>query len=1011
MRVWLIACTTAALATPVSALVAQADAGRITGQVTSADGAQPMVGATISIVGARLGAIAGAEGRYTVTLPAGRYRVRATMIGYAPVVVDSVPVTAGGTTPLNFKLEKQALQLNQVVVVGYGTQRREDVTGAVGTVKAEDIATIPTTSAIDAIKGRVPGVDIRATGYKPGDQPRVQIRGQRSLTASNDPLYVLDGIPMAGGIGDLNPTDIESIDILKDASATAIYGSRGANGVVLITSKKGRAGDTRISYDGYIGRQDPLRTIDVFNGAEFAQYKREASITAGTYKCPAGVKQCEAGDRDLFFASELVGLANGNTTDWVSMILQPGQQASNQLAVQGGNDRTQYAVSGNLVRQDGIIKGQDFDRKSMRVNVETQANSRLRFGASALLSRSDQSLGRGDALYSESLQNSPLPAAFDSAGKVIYRPTPDGQRVNPLSDIANDIDERQRTRAFGTLFGALNIATGLDLRVNFGPDISFARRGQFRGAETQARGGANPLALLSEDRIVAYTLDNILTYKRDLGANHRIDATALVSTQNETFESNSATVSGLPYEHQRFYNLGSGTTIDGVASQLREWSLQSYMGRVNYAFLDRYLLTLTARQDGSSRLAPGNKWALFPSVALGWQIGDEPFLRDRNWFSNLKLRASYGRTGNTSVDPYQTQGNLARTAYGFGDVGAFGFRPNVLPNPSLKWEKTDQVDVGLEFGILDDRISGVIDAYRAFTHDLLMNRQLPASSGFAAILQNIGETRNTGLELALNTIPVRDWRGLRWTVDLQWSKNKNEIVSLYGGKKDDVGNRWFIGQPINDPRTDNPTNNVFYEQRFGGIWQLADSVEARKYGQQPGQIRVVDINGDGQINDADRSILGSTYPSWTGSINTRFEFRGFDASALAITRQNYMVNNEFLSTSSTLAGRYNVVRTNYWLPTNPSNENPRPNVAQEFPVYGGTRAFEDASFWRIRNITLGYTIPASLLKRAGGQSVRIYGTAQDPFLFTNFKGLDPEGRTSAGTPSTRTVLIGATATF
>ena len=1009
MRVWLIACTTAALATPVTALIAQADARRITGQVPSADGSQPMVGATISIVGARQGAIAGAEGRYTVTLPAGRYRVRATMIGYAPVVVDSVPVTAGGTTPLNFKLEKQALQLNQVVVVGYGTQRREDVTGAVGTVNAEQIAATPTTSAIDALKGRVPGVDIAATGYKPGDQPRVRIRGQRSLTASNDPLYVLDGIPMAGGIGDINPTDIESVDILKDASATAIYGSRGANGVVLITTKRGRAGTTRVTYDGYYGAQDALRKMRVFSGPEFAQYKREASITQGTYRCPAGVKQCEAGDRDLFFPSELAGIAAGNTTDWVDLISQTGQQSSNQIGVQGGNDRTQYAVSGNLLRQTGIIKGQDFDRKSMRVNLETQANSRLRFGASALVTRSEQSLGRGDGLYGEALSDNPLPFAFDSTGAMIFKPTPDAQRVNPLSDVANDLDERQRTRAFGTLFGSVNLAPGLDVRVNFGPDISFARRGQFRGAETQARGGANPVATLGEARVTAYTLDNLLTYKRDIGANHRIDVTGLVSTQRERTEIDTATVSGLPYEHQRFYNLGSGTTIEGVRSGLSEWSLMSYMGRVNYAFLDRYLLTLTARQDGSSRLAPGNKWALFPSVALGWQLGDEPFLRERDWFSNLKLRASYGRTGNTSVDPYQTQGSLARTAYGFCDVGAFGYRPNVLANSELKWEKTDQVDVGLEFGVFEGRINGTVDAYRALTSDLLMNRQLPTSTGFSSILQNIGKTQNTGLEVALNTIPLENWRGLRWTVDLQWSKNRNEIVSLFGGKRDDVGNRWFIGQPINDPI--NNTNNVYFDHKFAGIWQLADSAEARRYSQVPGQIRIVDLNNDGRINDLDKSILGSTYPSWTGSINTRVEFKGFDASALAITRQNYMVNNTFLTDNSTLAGRYNVVWQDYWLPTNPSNTAPRPNVAQETPVYGYARGFENVSFWRIRNITLGYTVPERFLRRYGTQNVRIYGTAQDPFLFTSFKGLDPEGRAGAGTPSTRTILIGATAGF
>jgi hypothetical protein len=333
----------------------------------------------------------------------------------------------------------------------------------------------------------------------------------------------------------------------------------------------------------------------------------------------------------------------------------------------------------------------------------------------------------------------------------------------------------------------------------------------------------------------------------------------------------------------------------------------------------------------------------------------------------------------------------------------------VLANPALKWEKTDQVDVGLEFGVLNGRVSATVDAYRAFTRDLLMNRQLPQSSGFGSILQNIGETRNTGLELALNTVPLNGWRGIRWNVDLQWSKNQNEIVSLYGGKKDDVGNRWFIGKPINDPV--NNTNNVFYEQKFGGIWQLADSAEARRYGQVPGQIRVVDLNNDGKINDDDRSILGSTYPAWTGSVSTRVEWKGFDASAMAITRQNFMVNNEFLTGSSTLAGRYNVVWTEYWLPTNPTNANPRPNVAQEFPIYGNTRGFQDASFWRIRNITVGYTLPGNLLRRVGGQTVRVYGTAQDPFLFTNFQGLDPEGRTSAGSPSTRTLLIGATATF
>ena len=1007
MKCWLLACGVAALSVaPTTTLLAQDATGRITGVVTSEEGGGPIAGATLSIVGARQGAIAGSDGRYTITLPPGTYRVRASMIGYAPLIVDSVPVTRGQTTPLNFQLKRQALQLSAVVTVGYGTQSRRDVTGSVGSVSAQQIQETPKASPVEALKGRVPGVDIVTTGYKPGDEPRVRIRGQRSLTASNDPLYVLDGIPMAGGLNDVNPTDIESVEVLKDASATAIYGSRGANGVVLITTRRGRTGNTRVTLDSYYGLASPLRRMRMFNGPEFAEYKREAYRNVGKYKCPAGVMVCEAGDADLFYPVERQMMAAGQWTDWQDLVLRDGAQGSQQLSVSGGNDRTQFAVSGSLFRQDGIIKGQDFDRKSMRLNVETQAHTRFRVGGSALVSRSDQNLGRGDGVYSEALLNNPNSPAFDSLGALIFRPTPDGQRVNPLSDVANHLDNRRRTRAFGTLFADLNILEGLNWRVNFGPDITYATLGRFRGAETQAKFGSPADALQEEDRVFAYTLDNIVSYKRDLWTDNRIDATFLYSIQQQRSESHNSSVSGLPYEHQQFYNIGSGSTIESVSSGLSEWSLMSYMGRVNYALKDRYLLTLTARMDGSSRLAPGNKWALFPSVALGWIIGDEPWIRDRNWFSNLKLRASYGTTGNTSVSPYQTQGGLARTTYAWGDAGAFGYRPNTLRNPALQWEKTDQYDVGLEFGVLKGRVNGTVDVYRSYTHDLLMNRQLPASTGYSSILQNIGETQNTGVELALNTVVLDGWKGVRWNVDLNWSRNRNEILSLYGGKNDDIGNRWFIGQPINGGG-----NSIYYDLKFGGIWQLADSLEAKRYGQVPGQIRVVDQNDDGKINELDRVILGNTYPGWTGAVNTRVDWKRLDLSVMALARQNVMIGNEFRTGTAHMAGRYNNLHVNYWTPTNPSNTDPRPNADQENPIYGSTRQYEDGSFWRIRNITLGFTVPQSLTRRVGSESLRIYGTAQDPFLFSKSKALDPEGRTSAGVPSFRTLLVGVTAGF
>ncbi|MDP9349752.1 MAG: SusC/RagA family TonB-linked outer membrane protein, partial [Gemmatimonadota bacterium] len=456
--------------------------------------------------------------------------------------------------------------------------------------------------------------------------------------------------------------------------------------------------------------------------------------------------------------------------------------------------------------------------------------------------------------------------------------------------------------------------------------------------------------------------------------------------------------------------LGSAGTIQGVRSGLAEWALQSYMGRLNYGFRDRYLLTLTGRLDGSSRLAPGNKYSFFPSAAVAWRMGDEPFVRDLGVFSDLKLRASYGVTGNTSIDPYQTQGALNRTTYSFGGAGAFGFRPGALSNRELEWEKTRSFDAGVDFGLFDNRVSGTLDFYVQNTYDLLLERQLPGSSGFGSILENVGQTRNTGLELGLSTVNLDGWRGLRWTTDVAWSSNRNEIVSLFGGKEDDVGNVWFIGKPIHSSDGGSPSK-VWYDYQFGGIWQQHQAEEAAKYKQKPGQIRVIDQNNDGKIDGLDRVIVGTLYPKWTGSLANRFEWGSFDLSALATARWGYTINSSFHTTNNSLFGRYNNLRTNYWTPQNPSNTDPRPNADQEFPIYGGSRAYRDGSHVRIRNVTLGYTVPARLAGRVGGESLRIYASAQDPFVFTNYDGFDPESGTSAGSPSYRTLLIGASVGF
>jgi TonB-linked SusC/RagA family outer membrane protein len=593
---------------------------------------------------------------------------------------------------------------------------------------------------------------------------------------------------------------------------------------------------------------------------------------------------------------------------------------------------------------------------------------------------------------------------YDSAGNIVFKPTPDAQRDNPLSDVNNWLNDTQRNRIFGTLFATMNLYEGLDFRVNFGPDMIFNRQGIFIGAQTQSKQGAGNQAEMREQRTFDYTLDNLLTYKRAFGTAHKIDATALYSIEKNNFEEQWARGDNLPSETFRYFNLGAASQVNGISSQTRDWALQSYMARLNYTLLDKYLLTLTTRVDGSSRLAEGNKYATFPSVALGWRVLDDQTNQTFGPLNSLKVRGSYGTTGNTSVDPYQTLDQLNRTVYSFGGAGAFGYAPNTIANPDLKWEKTATLDVGVDFGAWDNRISGTLDYYRANTTDLLMDRTIPWSTGYKNITQNIGATRNTGIELALSAITLDGWHGLRWTNDITWSKNKNEIVALAGGAESDIGNLWFVGMPINNP-SDGGDNKVYRDYVFNGIWQTADAAEAAKYGRRPGEIRIVDVNNDGRFNDADKMILGNTYPKWSGSFSTRLDYKFLDLGAQAITRQGFMIRND-IQRGNTLAGRYNGIKVDFWTPDNPSNTAPRPDKNTESPFFSDARGYEDGSFVRVRNITLGASVPERYLSRVGAQSLRLYVTAQDPFLWTDFTGIDPEGASGKVIPAYRTLLIG-----
>lgn len=986
------------------AVHAQAGAGTVIGQATDAATARPLAGATVTVEGTTVGSITDANGRFIlVNVPAGQRTLEARMIGFGSAS-QAINITANQSVTVDFRLQPEALLLEGIVAVGYGTQSRRDVVGSIASVQAEQIREIPTSNAIQAIQGRVAGVDIVRTSSQPGAGMNIRIRGIRSMgtTAAqsnerNEPLYVVDGVPLSGGIQDFNPSNIESIEILKDASATAIYGSRGANGVVLITTNTGRPGLAAITYNTYAGIQRPINLVRMMNGPEFEAYKREANRAVPT--------RVDWTDAQIFHPEELVAIQTGEWTDWQSVLVQTGFQQDHQLGITGSTDNTRFAMSGNFFDQQGITREQEFDRYTGSISVD-HTTGRLRVGASASGTRSSQRLGPGNGVWGEALANSPLGVPYDENGLLKPRATADPLRINPLIAVAEHKSENLRNRMFGSLFGELQLLEGVSWRMNFGPDLTRTTNGVFRSSAVRA--GAPSNAEKTENETFAYTLSNILTGTRNIGTAQRFDATLVYEIQEQRFQQTNVAAEALPYDHQLWHNLSTAETRTTLDSNLSEWALQSYMGRLNYTLFDRYLFTATGRFDGSSRLAPANRWSFFPSVGLGWHLGDEAFIQNLGWFSDLKLRGSYGVTGNTSINPYQTQGTLTLTRYNFGDSGAFGWRPGGIPNPGLEWEKTHQYNVGLDFGFVQNRITGTVDVYQQDTKDLLLSRGLPAASGFGSVLQNIGQTRNQGVEIALSTVNLDGWNGLRWTMDLNATTNRNKIVQLSEGG-DQVNNTWFIGHPIHVPGSQ---YQVFYDYEFAGIWQLEDAALANSFGgQRPGEIRVVDQNGDGQITAADRIIIGHSYPRWIGSLSNRFAFRNFDVSALASARLGYMFSDAFSTANSSLYGRYGNLLVDYWTPENPSNVHPRPDAGREGPLYGSTRAYTKGDHVRIRNVTLGYTLPQALLDRVGGNRARIYATMQEPYVFTNYHGYDPEAGTSGGTPSYWTFLIGTNLTF
>ncbi|WP_374759175.1 SusC/RagA family TonB-linked outer membrane protein [Dyadobacter chenhuakuii] len=1014
----------------------------VSGKITSSEDNTPIPGVSVVLKGSRSGTNTDADGNFKIDVPD-----NGAVLVFSSVGFITQEVAVGAKSVVDIKLESDMKALSEVVVVGYGSQKKSQTTGAISSVSAKQISEMPITNIGQAMQGRVAGVDVSQSGSKPGSTPKVLIRGRRSFNAGNNPLYVVDGIPLAGdrnelmsvrpfdfvsgGYEDMNPNDVASMEILKDATATAIYGARGANGVVLITTKRGEStkGKTTVSYDTYVGVTDALDKIRLFSGPEFAEYMRESrrGIASGSiYKdangnpVPSGQVDAFA-DSKLFEAVELDGIAKNRTTDYQDMILRQGFQQNHSVGVQGGNEKTQFYISGGFFRDKGISEGLDYTRTSLRANIDHNINSRVKVGISSYLMYSVRN-GKDLNPYGFTLNQNPLGRAYDDAGKLIFAPTNDALLTNPLAEIVPgaQVDERKKYRIFNSLYTEVKIIEGLKYRINFGPDFAVERGGRFIGAQTNARKGGDPQASIYNQFGFNWTLENIVTYNKTFAAKHNLGITALHSVQRENFEANTISVQGVPAETQQFYSVGNANAVLGVGSVLIPWTLNSYMARINYDYADKYLVTVTARRDGSSRFGENTKYGTFPGVALGWNISNEPFMKSVSWLDLLKLRVSYGSVGNQGVAPYQTQGLLGRTIYAWDNTPAYGYRPNTIGNPDLRWESSATKNVGIDFSFIKGRVQGSLELYETNTTDLLLSDQLPASIGFNAVTRNVGETRNRGIELGVSTINVNAKNGFKWTTDFQFTKNTEEIISLYNGAVDDLGNKWFIGYPLSE----------FFDYKKAGIWQTNEADAAKSYGSRVGQIKVADVNGrgadgqltgqpDGKINADDRQKLGSDVPDWSGGITNRFNFKGFDLSFFIYARQGQMIISGFHRDNNALAGRYQQMYVDYWTPNNPTNEFPQPNKDQEFPVNNQAIIYYDGSFVKIRNINFGYTFTNNLTKKLGLESLRLFASIQQPKIWSKYRskynGVDPEtSETTIGsgvTPATRVSTIGLNVKF
>ncbi|WP_019989432.1 TonB-dependent receptor [Rudanella lutea] len=993
----------------------------ITGTVSDENG-QGLPGVSVVLKGTTRGTTTNADGKYRLNVPD-----RSAVLVFSFVGYGSQEVATGGRAVVNVSLKADEKSLNEVVVVGYGQVRKSDLTGAVVTVPVEEIKKVAVTSLDQALQGRAAGVQITQNSGSPGGTTTIRIRGGNSIQGDNEPLYVIDGVPFkndgAGSgssfnvLSTLNPSDIETMTVLKDASSTAIYGSRGANGVVIITTKRGKAGRSVVNFESYYGVQEVRKFYPVLNAREYAQFVNDANTNEGRAPVytPAQV--------DAF----------GQGTDWQREIFRSAPIQNYQLSMSGGDEKTQYVLSGGYFKQDGIVTNSDFDRYSLRLNLDRKLTNKIKVGNSLTVnrtvtnqSRTDGDLGSAGLVTIAALQFPPILPVFNPDGSyLVTNPALTFTADNPAALARESKNRNTAYRTFGNVFADYQIIDGLNLRVLLGVDAILQKQDSYLPRSVSsglAQGGA---ASIFNGQSVTWLNENLLTYTRTFRSVHNVNALVGYTQQANRTENSSAAARNFVNDNLNSGNLGSGSVPLVPSSGIGAWGLQSYLARINYGYRDKYLLTASFRADGSSRFGANKRYGYFPSAALAWRVSEENFLKNVPVLTDLKLRATYGMTGNQDgIGNFPAYSLLGTQNYVLGGVVATGIGPAQIANPDLSWESTTQADLGIDVGLLNNRITFTADVYLKRTRDLLLNVTIPSTSGYTSAIKNLGRVENRGVEFSLSSRNID--KAFKWNTDLNLAANRNRVLDIGGAPQLFAGQVANIAQNVNSGiiRVGEPLGS-FFGYVTDGLYQTTDELAALADPQarRPGDRKYADLNGDKRIDDLDRTIIGRAQPKLLGGLNNTFSYKGFELTVFMQGVYGNQILNANRFELEYLNGTNNQNRDmlNRWTPTNTNTDIPRASTTRPANRIS-TRQIEDGSYLRLKNVQLAYNFPSAVLTKLRIQGLRAYVAAQNYATWTRYSGYDPEvnrfgqdsrsqGFDYGSYPAAKTILFGLNVGF